>query len=157
MFVPNGLRSGRRKRALNRFGGPYVRIMTRGEPLPDGRLLNRALATWLLLLSIFTHAFVPLGATVQAASGSAFAASTAEVSLAPRRLSLPGKAQAQLRAREDGGSAGPSGDTPGFPLPFAPAIPPAGSSLVAAPFPAAPVRAPAPSASPFSARAPPAS
>lgn len=131
--------------------------MTRGEPLPDDRLRSRALAAWLLLLSIFTHAFVPLGAPVQAASGSAFSASTAEVSLAPRRMSLPGKGQAQLKGKEDGGSAGAAGVPPPFPPAYAPALQPPVSTDLEAPFYAAPVRAPAPSASPFSARAPPAS
>jgi hypothetical protein len=88
---------------------PKLGIMTR-RTLSRGREeWTQGLAFWLLLLSIFANASVSAGAPLRGAPGSGFRASTAEAAIAPRRAPLPVK-QAQLRARDEGGSVGPDAD-----------------------------------------------
>ena len=75
------------------------------------RTARAGLSMWLLLLSILAHALVPTGSRVELVAGSAFSASTAEVSLGPTRTSL-GERDARLRSAGDGaldgaGSADP--------------------------------------------------
>ena len=84
-------------------------------PLRDGALL-RGLTLWFLLLSIFTHALVPMGAPLQRITGSAFSASTADVSLAPSRQSLA-KQLALAKASDDQAPDGAGLDDPTVALP----------------------------------------
>lgn len=129
--------------------------MVRSIASMDRKLQAGLLPLWLLLLSIFTHALVPAESPLQRTSGSAFAASTAEVSLAPQRKS---RETEQARAGTGGDaelqSANPGDDPPIAPLP--PAAParfefglssPAGSPQ--------PAPAAANGAAAFQARAPP--
>lgn len=113
------------------------------------------LALWLLLLSIFTHALIPTGSPLHRIAGSAFSASTADVSLAPSRKLFP--KQAQLRDADEGNSEGS-----GFAGPAA--IPSAPPTLVPRPLHPASVFRPEATARPgvggsasFEARAPPSS
>lgn len=64
-----------------------------GKAPPAGML-----AAWLLLLAILTHALLPLGAPWARTSGSAFSASTVEVSTAPARARPPARASLARRA-----------------------------------------------------------
>ncbi|TFI60091.1 hypothetical protein E2493_02265 [Sphingomonas parva] len=129
-------------------------MMHRGA-LDDGVARTHGLALWLLLLSIFTHAFVPAGSPLHKISGSAFSAATAEVSLAPSR-SPAAKKSPQLKAADE-----PRFDD------AAPHDPPLAPAAVLSPVAFAPLAGPvaAPSASrlaplgadvsPFAPRAPP--
>ncbi len=64
-----------------------------GKAPPAGML-----AAWLLLLTVLTHALLPLGAPWTRTSGSAFSASTVEVSTAPARARQQAKAGLTRRA-----------------------------------------------------------
>jgi hypothetical protein len=127
-----------------------------GQPrtIVDAKPGARAMALWLLLLSIFTHAVLPAGSPVQGRPGSAFSASTADVSLAPTRRSLAGD-QFQLGTADDESSKGSAPPDPAI-LSGAFTAAPAGQ---AAPAPEFPPEAPAApgdgGAASFEARAPP--
>ena len=121
----------------------------------SGAARTRGVALWLLLLSIFTHALVPAGSPLQRTSGSAFSASTVEVSLAPSRKSLEAQQAAQAAGDEEGGTGAASADADGVPAPS--------PSLARPSFEAAARPAPEPAflsesggAASFQARAPPA-
>lgn len=89
-------------------GGPYIEGMRETTARSEETVRTRALALWLLLFSIFTHALVPIGSPLQRANGSAFSAFTSEVSLSPDR-----KAQArQQRQLQDAGGEGSDGGDP---------------------------------------------
>ena len=77
---------------------------------PDGKARRQGLALWLLLLSIFTHAFVPLGSPLDRSAGSAFSISTGDVSLAAKKRAPLKTRQAQIRSVDDAGPDG-SGET----------------------------------------------
>ena len=124
---------------------------------PDGKARVYGPTLWLLLLSIFTHAFVPLGSPLDRGAGSAFSISTGEVSLAAKKRNPIKNRQAQIRAADDIGPDGAGATAYRFVSPAAgqftppPSAEPAGS--IARP-PA--VFASQRGAAPFSARAPPA-
>ena len=84
---------------------PKLRGMTRPDRSCSETSRVEVLALWLLLLSIFTHAIIPAGSPLHRTTGSAFSASTAEVSLAPKRKALADE-QVQLEASGDGASEG---------------------------------------------------
>ena len=61
---------------------------------------------WLSLVTVFTHAVLPLGSPLARSAGSAFSAFTADVSLVPSRRGQSGKLKKQLSmAAEDSLSA----------------------------------------------------
>ncbi len=64
---------------------------------------------WLLLAAIFVHALVPVGSPVFRSAGSAFSASTSDVSLPPsRKLTKEAAArQEEGRSERDGSSPSP--------------------------------------------------
>lgn len=64
----------------------------------DDKAWPGALAVWLLLLTILTHAVAPSGLPVQRITGSAFSPWTVEVSLAPARQAVAER-QSQARSR----------------------------------------------------------
>lgn len=64
---------------------------------------TRSILRWLVLATIFAHALLPVGSPLVRTSGSAFSATTAEVSLAPSRK---GKAAVAKREQQ------PSSDEP---------------------------------------------
>jgi hypothetical protein len=51
----------------------------------DGDVWRQGLAAWLLLLSILTHALVPIGSPFQRTAGSAFSTATSDVAVTPKR------------------------------------------------------------------------
>ena len=114
----------------------------------------RMAALWLILATIFAHALLPVGSPLSRNSGSAFSATTPDVSLVPAR----GGASAVL-AREDGGSSASLGGSDPPHSPAATLLAPAAgfaSARAAAPPPAAPALRPRPaSTQPYAARAPP--
>ncbi|MDT9601054.1 hypothetical protein [Sphingosinicella rhizophila] len=65
-------------------------------------------ALWLILATIFAHALLPVGSPMSRASGSAFNATTMDVSLAPAR----GGASALLAQQDGGPKAGLGGSEP---------------------------------------------
>lgn len=69
---------------------------------------SQALALWLLLLTVLTHATVPIGSPLHRSNGSAFSATTADVSLAPKRKNL-GAEQASVGVPDDDGGSGGAG------------------------------------------------
>lgn len=112
-------------------------------------------ALWLVLAAIFAHALLPVGSPLARASGSAFSATTPDVSLAPARSG----AHAFLAAGEGGSSTGLGGSDP--PRETAATLPAAAFRLkpqpgAAPPPPAAPdlPRRPA-QTQPYASRAPP--
>jgi hypothetical protein len=123
-------------------------------PSGGGTVRVQALALWLLLLSVLTHAVLPApGSPLNRTQGSAFSAWTAEVSLAPKRKSLPG---------EEIGTAVRGGHGPDDPALAEPAVAlaaiPAAAPFYAPRSPAAPApaaRTAGAGSAPFAARAPP--
>lgn len=75
---------------------------------PRTRLFG--LSLWLLLVSIFVHALLPMGSPFHRAMGSAFSASTADVSLKPTRKPLR-ETLAQLETDDSDPSSGAIFDT----------------------------------------------
>ena len=112
-------------------------------------------ALWLILATIFAQALLPVGSPMARASGSAFSASTSEVSLAPAR-----GASAFFVQQEGGSSAGLGGGDPADPpAAILPSRPYALASARAAtpPLPTAPELSRRPAKSqPYAPRAPPA-
>lgn len=101
-----------RGEAFNLPGDPYVGDMAQ-QVASSGNNSTRVplLAYWLLLLSIFTHAVIPVGFPLQRTAGSAFSAATADVSLVPTRKSFrteEGQLATGGKASRDGNA--PSGD-----------------------------------------------
>ena len=60
---------------------------------------------WLVLLTILVHAALPVGSPLSRTIGSAFSASTSDVSLSPQRKGLPAADQQEV----DPGSSGKDG------------------------------------------------
>jgi hypothetical protein len=67
------------------------------------------LLPWLLLAAIFAHALLPVGSPLFRSNGSAFSASTVDVSLAPSRKDRPSEAKRdEDAAKADFASGGPA-------------------------------------------------
>jgi hypothetical protein len=116
----------------------------------------RGMTLWLLLLSIFAHALVPIGSPLQRTAGSAFSAFTADVSTVPTRRPLREETGARQSAGNSGESGADSGSADAGPLP--PSAPAVSARAVGAALPAAaapPVPLPGGGAASFQARAPP--
>ena len=111
-------------------------------------------ALWLILAAIFAHALLPVGSPMDRTFGSAFSATTFDVSLAPR-----GEASTLLVQQETGSSAGLGGPDPA--LSPAAVLPTSGalSAFARAPAPASPaapeLRSPPARSKPYAPRAPP--
>ena len=119
----------------------------------DRRAGMQALSLWLLLLSILTHALIPTGSPLQRTAGSAFSATTSEVSLAPRRQLATDQAELRNGSRgsdEGAGSPEPETLSASAPAIVPPAIAPSGVVLRGFDFIGDPG-----GAAPFDARAPP--
>jgi hypothetical protein len=96
---------------------------------PGTRLVGPSL--WLLLVSIFVHALLPTGSPIHRATGSAFSASTTDVSLKPARKPLR-EILAQLEADDRDPSAGTPFDARSL---AAAASPPVAALAILAPAP----------------------
>lgn len=80
---------------------------------------------WLSIATVFAHAVVPLGSPVARISGSAFSASTSDVSLVPSRRGTAGKIKKQQSVGDEefGSETGTKLDPPAGPIPAAPQSP----------------------------------
>ena len=65
---------------------------------------------WLSIATVFTHAVLPVGSPLARTSGSAFSASTVEVSLGPSRRGSPDALKEQATLEADGAAS--EADTP---------------------------------------------
>ena len=110
------------------LGSPKPRGLQRNRPGDWSEFLARArrnilhlIGLWLSIAMVLGHALAPVGSPVARTKGSAFSASTSDVSLGPSRAGLTAK----IKRAQDGTGDGAAGSDE-RPAPFpAPAGPPA--------------------------------
>lgn len=92
---------------------------------------------WLLLAAILTHALIPSESPLARTTGSAFSATTLDVSLAPRKGEQPSRIGNADAGRSDGvadgGDPSAADATPAFAALQLPSSPPPGSHRAATP------------------------
>jgi hypothetical protein len=110
-----------------------------------------SLCLWLSLATVLGHALAPIGSPLTQKSGSAFSASTYDVSLAAQRAGVSAKLKRAAWPADDDGTAGPAPALAAETYAFAP---PARAGALALPAPDAPLPLPR-TRSGFDARAPP--
>ena len=116
---------------------PGSRTTGLSQPTPRAAAATRLVAPlWLLLAAILTHALIPVGSPLARTSGSAFSATTLDVSLAPRKGEEALRTGSADADRNDGAvDGGPfiAGAAPAAAAPRLASGPPPGSHRAATP------------------------